>query len=169
MARGFGASFSKDPMRSRVEVIAEVSLQNPFQMPFSEHDHVIEAFSANTSNEPFREWILPGTFRCSEHLLDSHSLNPVSEITTVHPVTVTDQISWCSIFRKRFDNLLRGPFCSGMVGDIEMQHTPTLVRQYDENKQHLQLHCGNSKEVNGDQLTDVVGQKRLPCLRGVFA
>ena len=42
-------------------------------MLLSEHDHVIEAFSTNASDKPFREWILPGTFRRCDHLLDPHS------------------------------------------------------------------------------------------------
>jgi len=46
-------------------------------MPLSEYDHVIEALSANAPNQPFRERILPWTFRRCEHLLDSHSLNRV--------------------------------------------------------------------------------------------
>src|SRR5438067_1067662 len=114
-------------MRPRVEVVPEVSFQNPPQMPLSEYDHVIEALSANAPNEPFREWILPRTFRCCEHLLDSHSLNPVSEMATVDSVTVPYRISRHSIFWQRFDDLLRRPFCRGVLSDIEMQHMATLI------------------------------------------
>ena len=56
-------------MRSRIEVVPEVSFQDPSQMPFSEYDHVIEALSANAPNQPFRERILPWTFRRCEDLL----------------------------------------------------------------------------------------------------
>jgi hypothetical protein len=55
-------------MCPRGEVIAEVSLQNPFQMPLAEHDHMIEAFPTNTTNEPFSEWILPRTLSRREYL-----------------------------------------------------------------------------------------------------
>ena len=106
-------------------------------MPLSEHDHVIEAFSANASDEPFCEWILSGTLWSGEHFLDSHSLNSVSEMTTVDSVTVPYQIPRCSIFWERFDDLLRGPFCRGMLSDIEMQHAATLMRQHYEDKQTL--------------------------------
>ena len=155
-------------MRSRIEVVPEVSFQDPSQMPLSEYDHVIEALSANAPNQPFREWILPWTFRRCEHLLDSHSLNPVSEMATVDSVTVSYQISRHSIFWERFDDLLRRPFCGGMLSNIEMQHAATLVRQHNEYIQHSQLQCGNSKEIDGDQLTDVVSQKGLPRLGWVF-
>jgi hypothetical protein len=43
-------------------------------MALSQHYNVIEAFSANTSDEPFGKGILPRTFRRAEYLFDSHSL-----------------------------------------------------------------------------------------------
>ena len=52
---------------------------------------------------------------------------------------------------------------------FEMQDAATLMRQHHEYEQHSQLQRGNRKEIDGDQLTYVVGQKRLPCLRWVFA
>src|SRR6267143_4619305 len=156
-------------MTSRIEVVSDVSFQSPSQVPLPEHDDMVDEFSANTSNEAFREWILSRTSGRGQHLLDSHSLNPVSEMATVHPITVPDQISRCSIFRECFDDLLRRTFCGGMLRHIEMQHAAAIMRKDHEDKQHFQLPCGNSKEVDGHQLTDVVRQKRLPCLGWVFA
>src|SRR4030095_4698747 len=109
---------------------------------------------ANAPNQPFRERILPRTFRRCEATVDS--------------VTVPYQISWHSIFWERFDDLLRRPFCRGMLSNIEMQHAATLMRQHNEYKQHSQLQCGNSKEIDGDQLADVVSQKGLPRLEWFF-
>src|ERR1700730_15526778 len=115
-------------MRSRIEIVAEVSFQRPSQMPLSEHDHVVEALSANTADQAFREWILPWTECCSEDLLDAHSLNSVSVVATIHSVTVPYQIPRCGVLRKGFDDLLCRAFCRGMVGDVEMQHTATFMR-----------------------------------------
>ena len=121
-------------MSPRVEIIAEVSFQRPSQMPLSQHDDVIEAFSANASDQPFREWILPGTPRCCEHFLDAHTLNSLSEIATIHSVTVPYQIPRCRVLRKGFDDLLCCPFCGGMFRNVEMQHATPLVRNDDEDK-----------------------------------
>ena len=55
-----------------------------------------------------------------------------------------------------------------MVGDIEMQHAAPLMRNDDEDESHFQLQCRNRKEVDGDQLTNVVRQKGLPRLGWVF-
>ncbi len=38
-------------------------------------DHVVEAFPADTPNEPFTIGILPGTSRSADHLLDAHVLD----------------------------------------------------------------------------------------------
>src|SRR5262245_10173235 len=151
-------------MTSRIEVVSDVSFQSPSQVLLSEHDHMVETFSANTSNEPFRERILPRTSGRGEHLLNAHSLNSISKMTTVHSITVPYQISRCSIFRECFDDLLRRPFGGGMVGDIEMQYAAPLMRKDYEDKQHFQLQGGHREEVDGDQLTDVVCQESLPCL-----
>ena len=120
---------------------------------------MVKALPPNTSNEPLGEWILPWTARRGEHLVNAHSLNSVSEIATIHSVTVTYQITRCRVLRKGFDDLLCCPFCGGMFRDIEMQHATPFMRNEDEDKQHFQLQCGNRKEVDGDQLTDVVTQK----------
>ena len=107
---------------------------------------MIEALSANASDESFREWIWPGTLRRCEHLLNAHSMNPSSEIAALNSVTVPYQISRHSIFWERFDNLLRGPFCRGMLRHIEMQDAATLMRQHDEYEQHAQLQRGTVKK-----------------------
>src|SRR2546426_3077646 len=134
-------------MSPGIEIVPEVSLQRPSQMPLTEHNHVIDALSANASNDPFREWILPGTSCCRQHLLNAHSLNPISELATVDSVTVSYEISRRRVFWERFDDLLCRPFCRGMLGDIEMQHAATLMRQHNEYKQNSQLQCGNGEEV----------------------
>ena len=44
-----------------------------------------------------------------------------------------------------------------------------LMRKDQEDKQHFQLQCRHSEEVDEDQLADVVRQKGLPCLGWRFA
>src|SRR5215510_11938299 len=156
-------------MTSRIEVVSDVPFQSPSQVSLSKHDHMVETFSANTSDEALHEWILPRTLGRGKHLLNTHSLNSISKMTTVHSITVPYQISRCSIFRKCFDDLLRRPFGGGMLGDIEMQYAPPLMRKDHEDKQHFQLQCGHREEGDGDQVTDMVRQKGLPCLGWVFA
>src|SRR6266478_1700363 len=126
-------------MSSGIEIVAEISFENPSQMQFYEDDDVVEAVSANASDEPFRKRILPRTLRSCKHLFNAHSLNPAAELITVDSVSVTDQIARCSVFRKRFDDLLSRPFRGGMFGHIEVDHTPALMCQDHEHEQYAQL------------------------------
>jgi hypothetical protein len=43
--------------------------------------------------------------------------------------------------------------------DVEIDDAPALVRQDHEHEQHLACHSGNSEEVTGDQVFDMVVQK----------
>src|SRR5215813_8168710 len=83
-----------------------------------------------------------------EHVLNAHSLNSIAEMLTVHPITISYQISRRSIFGEGFHDLLRRPFCGGMLRHIEMHQAPPLMRQNHEHKQHSQLHRGYCKEVD---------------------
>src|SRR2546425_2368365 len=62
-------------MSPGIQIVTEVSLENPSQMRLSEHDDVVEAFPANTSNQTLGKRILPRAPWSSEHFLDSHALN----------------------------------------------------------------------------------------------
>src|SRR5436189_2872772 len=48
-------------MSPGIQIVTEVSLENPSQMRLSEHDDVVEAFPANTSNQTLGKRILPRT------------------------------------------------------------------------------------------------------------
>ena len=93
---------------------------------------MIQTLSANAADEAFRERILPRTPCRREHFLNGHSLNPNSKLSTVYPVTISDEISRRRIFREGFNDLLRRPFGRRMLRDIEMQHAPTLMRQHHQ-------------------------------------
>src|SRR5438128_8817733 len=80
-------------MSPGIQIVTEISFENPSQMRLSEHDDVVEAFPANTSNQTLGQRILPRTPWSSEHFRDSHALNPVSEVAAVNSVPITDQIA----------------------------------------------------------------------------
>jgi hypothetical protein len=53
--------------------------------------------------------------------------------------------------------------------NVEVEDTPTMVSEYDENEEHPQAHGGSREEISRDQLVDVVGEEYSPGLgrRGV--
>jgi hypothetical protein len=46
--------------------------------------------------------------------VDAHDFELLFEGVAVNPITISQQILRCAVERKGFDDLLRGPFCSGM-------------------------------------------------------
>src|SRR5947209_4712848 len=57
---------------------------------------------------------------------------------------------------QRLSDLLRGPSPGRMLRHIEMQHLSTVVFQQDEYEEHSHGNFGHGKEVDGDQLADMV-------------
>src|SRR5215467_1175574 len=96
-------------MRPRPMVITEVTLQYSPEMPLVDHDHVVQAFSANTSDNPFRIAVLPRTSGRYRNLLDTQSIDSCREIMTIDPITIAYQVARHHFFRKRFHHLLRSP------------------------------------------------------------
>jgi hypothetical protein len=52
-----------------------------------------------------------------------------------------------------------------MFGDIEVEHAPPVMGEHDEDEQDTQARGGNSEEIDGDEVPNVIGQERAPRLR----
>ncbi len=77
-------------------------------MPFTQGNDVIEAFTPDRSDDPFRERVLPRGSGSGENLVDPHSLKPRAEDgTTVGTISIPDQIPRRGLPWKRFPDLLR--------------------------------------------------------------
>src|SRR5215471_18263393 len=152
-------------MRPRAMVITEVTFQNSTQMPLVDHDHVVQAFSANTSDNPFRVAVLPRTSGRYRNLLDTQSIDSRREVMTIDPITISYQVARRCFLRKRFDDLLSSPSGCRVFSHIEMQNTPTVMRKDDDDIQHTQLYGRNREEVDRDHLANVISKERHPGLR----
>jgi hypothetical protein len=134
-------------------------------MPFVRHDYVVQAFSANTSDNPFRIAVLPRTPGRYRNLFNTQSINSCCEIMTIDPITISYQVARHCVVRKRFHDLLSSPGGCRVFRDIEMQNSATVVRQDDENIKHAELYGRNREEVDRNHLADVISKKRHPGLR----
>jgi hypothetical protein len=70
-------------------VVGCVTAKNPQEVPFVECDDVIEARSADRSNEALTVRILPRRTGCRDDLLDSHRLDAPDEAAAKDLVAVT--------------------------------------------------------------------------------
>jgi hypothetical protein len=53
-----------------------------------------------------------------------------------------------------------------MLGHVEVEDAPAMVGEDDENEEHAQVRDGHREEIDGDEVPDMVGQKRSPGLGG---
>src|SRR5215471_6285709 len=134
-------------------------------MPLIDHDDMVQAFSANASDHPFRIAVLPRTPSRYRNLPDTDSINSRGEVVSVDPITIAHQVARHSVVGKCLHELLCRPRGSRVFRDIEMQNTSTIMREDDENVQHTELQSRNGEEVDSDHLADMISKKGHPGLR----
>src|SRR5215831_15525803 len=98
-------------------------------MPLIDHDYMVQAFSANASDHPFRIAVLPRTPSRYRNLQDTDSISSRGEVVSVDPITIAHQVARHSVVRKCLHALLCRPRGSRVFGDIEMHYTPPLMRK----------------------------------------
>ena len=103
-------------MRARGVVVREVTAQQAAEMPFVQHDDVIEAFPSNRPDDSLGERILPGRSRCDEDLANPQAFCPPYEHIAVVGVPIAEQVLGRCLFRKALDQLVGGPGGGGVVG-----------------------------------------------------
>ena len=131
-------------------------------MALVQDDYIVQAFAANTPDEPLDVGILPRTPGGDHHLLDPHIPHPLPKGGAIGAVPIAQQISRCLVPWEGVHHLLGGPLGGGMLGDIEVDDAPSMVSQDDQDKEHLVRYRRYDKEIQGYQVLHVVLQKRLP-------
>src|SRR5215470_16335944 len=146
-------------------VIGEIALQQTTKVSRIQNYNMIQAFTANRADQPFREGILPGTPGRSDHFFHSQGVDPPAKLVAIDRVTIPDQIPLGVTFRKRLGHLLTRPFRRRMLGDAKVQNSPALVLDDQENKQYPQANRRHREEVDGNDFTEVIVQECPPGLR----
>ena len=120
-----------------IVIIVEVARKDVAQMPFIQHDDVVETLSPYGADDPFAVRILPGRAWCDRDFFDSHVLDAVLEIITVDAIAITDKKTRGFFVRKGVDDLLGRPFGVGICGDVEVNDSPPAVSTYTRRNTHL--------------------------------
>src|SRR5882762_8206271 len=150
---------------TRLVIVREVAGQEAAQVPFAKDEDVIQALAPDGADEPLREGVLPWAVRRREDFTDAHALHALPEHVTVDRVAIAEEIGRGGVVREGVHDLLGRPGSGGMLGDIEMEDAPAVVGEHDEDEQNAQARGGNSEEIDGDEVSDVIGQERAPRLR----
>jgi hypothetical protein len=95
--------------------------------------------------------------RRREDFGDPHALDAVAELLAIHLVTVAQGVGGRRVVWERGDDLLRGPDGGGVLGHVEVDDPPAMVGEHDEDEQDAQARGGHGEEIDGDQVSDMVG------------
>ena len=117
-------------------------------MAFVENDDVIQALSANRSDEALNVRILPGRSARRDHLFNAHVGHAIMELAPVDAISITHQEPRRRIIGKRLDNLLGRPLSRWIGGDVEMDNHPAVVSQDDEGEQDSESSSRNGEKVD---------------------
>jgi hypothetical protein len=152
-------------MRASPVIVGEVAGQDAAQVAFAENQNVIQTLAPDRADEPLREGILPRAVRGREDFLDPQALHSVPKLFAVDLVAVAQEIGGHGVVRKGIHDLLGGPVGGGMLGHVEVDDAPAVVSEHDKNKEDAQARGCHRKEIEGDQIADMVGEERPPGLR----
>jgi hypothetical protein len=162
-----GCVLPERQMRSGLVVVGEAGLQDPTEMPPAEDDDMVEAFSTYRIHKALRIRVLPRTPRRGEHLLESHALDPTTEVVAVDAVAIADDVPGRRVPGQGFDDLLGSPGGAGMLGDVEVDHAVTVMNQGEEDEEDAEGPGGNGEEVDGCRRAEVVVEEGAPGPRGL--
>ena len=152
-------------MSTRFEMVVEVHSENTQQVSLAKDNHVAQAFSADRAHKPLTIRGLPGRPRRANDFLDTHVLDALLKERTMDAVAITNQEAWSLIVGERLDNLLSRPLGRGMLGDVEVDDMSSMMTKNDEGKQYAESGCRNGEEIDRDNVTEMILEKRPPGLR----
>ena len=76
---------------------------------------MIQTFAANRANQSLDVGILPRRLRCREHVLNAQPTGDLMKLLSVTPVSIPQQITWDTIPREGFQQLVSHPFGGAFV------------------------------------------------------
>lgn len=153
-------------MGSCAMVVGEVPGQRATEVPLAENDDVVEALASDRADETFRERILPRTVWRREDFINPHALHAMAKLLAIDSVTVAQEIGRRGVVREGVYDLLGSPVGGGVLGHVEVDDAPAMVSEHDEDEEPAQARCGDCEEVEGDKVSDMIGEERPPSLGG---
>src|SRR3954469_8350169 len=101
-------------------------------MALVEDDDVIQAFSADRTDETLSVRVLPGRSRRSDDLRGPHRSNAMTKCRTVGFVPVPQQIARCGVPRKGLGHLARKPILRGIWRNRKVDDPSAIETEHDQ-------------------------------------
>src|SRR5205814_8293612 len=116
---------------------------------------MVQTLAPDRAAEPLREGVLPRALGRGQYLPDSHALHAAPKRVTVDRVAIAEEVGRRGVVGERLHDLLGGPGPGGMLGDVEVDHPPPMVGEYDEDEEDAPPRGGHGEEIDGDQIADM--------------
>src|SRR5437879_7670301 len=150
-----GAVAVEGLMRAGGVVVREVTAQQASEMPFVDHEDVIEAFPSNRTDDALGEGILPGRSRGNEDLAHPQAFHPPCEHVAVDVVQIAEQVLGRCLFWEALFKRLSGPGGGGVVGDVDVDEFSTVVAKDQESEEQVEGEGRDDEEVDRDNVAYV--------------
>ncbi len=133
-------------MGSRIMVVAQIPSENGSQVALAENNDVVKALAPDGADDPLDIRILPGRARRCENLLDFESMHGSVEVISVDAIAVSDHVARGCVPGEGFDELPSCPFRAGMLCHIEVEDSPSIMRQHQNTKRTRKAIVGTVKK-----------------------
>jgi hypothetical protein len=129
---------------------------------------MVQALSPNRTNDSLNIRPLPRGSRGRKDFLDSHVGYLSAEVTAEDGIAIAEQVAGELVKGKGFSQLLPRPFRRRMSSHIAVDNATPVMGQHQKHIENLETNGRHSKEVDGDQLLQVILQEGAPSLRWRF-
>ena len=119
-------------------------------MSLVQDDDMVQAFTADTPDQPLDIPILPRTSGGNQHFLDAHVPHPLPKGGAIDTVPITPQKSRGFVPREGIHHLLGCPLRRWVFRDVEMDHAAPFMGQDQQHEEHFVGHRRHDKEIQGD-------------------
>jgi len=136
-------------------VVVEVAGQETPEVALAEDHHMIQALPADAADHPLGICILPRTPRRGQDLVHAQVYEPLLKPLAIYRISVAEQVLRSSLPGEGCDELLCCPLRCRMLGHIEMEDLPPVVRQHDQHEEDLEPDRRHGEEIEGNELRHV--------------
>src|ERR1017187_5490385 len=140
-------------------------LKQPSRMALTRHDHGVEGFAADGTDEALRVAVHLGGADSGLDGTDAEIPHSAGELVSIRPIAISDHESGCRVPGEGIDRLLAEPESGWVRRHVREDWAPAFECQNNEDAKNLESNSGHGEQVDGDDALRLVVQKRAPGLR----
>ncbi len=152
-------SLGQRKMSSIIVIIMDVLVQQSFQMPFIEHNHMVEQIPTAVTDPTLGRAVLPRAAETASLGLDAKAHYGIDHFIVELRAAIKDQIAWGRVVRERLAQLLNNPRAGRMSGHIAVNNAPPVMRNHEEAIENAEGERWHRKEVHRGDGLSMVTQK----------